>query len=146
MYRSRLDQNLDKFTLDYVSSISDDSEIAIYDIVGSQAHVIMLHENGLLSKTEAKKILAALERTKKEKLTSSSAEDIHELIEAQVIKKAGIAVGGKMHTARSRNDQVALDMRMKIRDDINTLCKALLDLIDTLACGAERHAETPMPF
>jgi argininosuccinate lyase len=146
MYRSRLDQNLDKFTLDYVSSISDDSEIAIYDIVGSQAHVIMLHENGLLSKTEAKKILAALERTKKEKLTSSSAEDIHELIEAQVIKKAGIAVGGKMHTARSRNDQVALDMRMKIRDDINTLCKALLDLIDTLACVAERHAETPMPL
>jgi argininosuccinate lyase len=146
MYRSRLDQNLDKFTLDYVSSISDDSEIALYDIVGSQAHVIMLHENGLLSKTEAKKILAALERTKKEKPASSSAEDIHELIEAQVIKKTGLAVGGKMHTARSRNDQVALDLRMKIRDDINTLCKALLDLIDTLVCVAERNTETPMPL
>jgi argininosuccinate lyase len=66
MYRSRLDQDLDKFTLDYVSSISDDSEIAIYDIVGSQAHTVMLYENGLLSKAEAKKILAALERTKKE--------------------------------------------------------------------------------
>lgn len=146
MYRSRLDQNLDKFTLDYVSSISDDSEIAIYDIIGSQAHVIMLHENGLLSKIEAKKILAALEKTKKEKLVSSSAEDIHELIEAQVIKKTGLAVGGKMHTARSRNDQVALDLRMKIRDDINALCKALLDLIDTLVRVAEKHTETPMPL
>jgi argininosuccinate lyase len=146
MYRSRLDQDLDKFTLDYVSSISDDSEIAIYDIVGSQAHTVMLYENGLLSKAEAKKILAALERTKKEKLTSQNTEDIHELIEAYVIKKTGLAVGGKMHTARSRNDQVALDLRMKIRDDINALCKALLDLIDTLVRVAEKHTGTPMPL
>ena len=50
------------------------------------------------------------------------AEDIHELIESLVIKNAGMASGGKMHTARSRNDQVVLDIRMKIRDDINIIC------------------------
>lgn len=146
MYRSRLDQNLDKSTLDYVSSISDDSEIAIYDIIGSQAHVIMLYENKILSRTEAKKILTALEKTKKENLAASTAEDIHELVESLVIKKAGHTAGGKMHTARSRNDQVALDLRMKIRDDINTLCKCLLDLIETLVSVAEKHADSPMPL
>jgi len=51
MYRSRLGKNLDKHTLDYVSSISDDSEIALYDIVGSQAHAIMLYENKIISKS-----------------------------------------------------------------------------------------------
>ena len=130
MYRSRLGKNLDKHTLDYVSSISDDSEIAIYDIVGSQAHAIMLYENRIINKSEIKKILQALEKLKKEKLDGTSgAEDIHELIESLVIKKIGLAVGGKMHTARSRNDQVALDLRMKIRDDINVICDCILDLI-----------------
>jgi len=146
MYRSRLDQNLDRFTLDYVSSLSDDSEIASYDIIGSQAHAIMLYESKILSRGEVKKILFALEKIKKEKLIASDAEDIHELIEAMVVKKIGIKAGGKMHTARSRNDQVALDLRMKIRDDINALCKAILDLIETLAGMAEKHTKTPMPL
>ena len=147
MYRSRLGKNLDKRTLDYVSSIGDDSEIAIYDIVGSQAHAIMLYENKILNKAEIKKILQALEKLKKENLKpSSSAEDIHELIEAMVIKKIGLAAGGKMHTARSRNDQVALDIRMKIRDDINTICSCILDLIETLLALAQKHKDTAMPL
>lgn len=147
MYRSRLDQNLGKQTLDYVSSISDDSEIAFYDIIGSQAHAIMLHENKIITKPEIKKILDALEKLKKEKFqNNSSAEDIHELIETLVIKKTGVKVGGKMHTARSRNDQVALDLRMKIRDDINILCKCILDTIDTLVALSEKHTNTPMPL
>ena len=147
MYRSRLDKNLDKHTLDYVSSISDDSEIAIYDIVGSQAHSIMLYENKILNRTEVKKILIALEKLKKEKFTTaSSAEDIHELIETMVIKKTGLEIGGKMHTARSRNDQVALDLRMKIRDDINTICSCILDMVQTLVLLAEKHTTTAMPL
>ncbi|NDF27583.1 MAG: argininosuccinate lyase, partial [Nitrosopumilaceae archaeon] len=138
MYRSRLGKNLDQHTLDYVSSISDDSEIAIYDIIGSQAHSIMLYENKILNKTEVKKILAALEKLKKQNLSAkSSAEDIHELIETMVIKKTGLEAGGKMHTARSRNDQVALDLRMKIRDDINTICSCILDMVETLILLAE---------
>ena len=60
MYRSRLGNKLDEITLDYVSSISDDDEIAFYDIVGSQAHTIMLYENKIITKNESKKILSAL--------------------------------------------------------------------------------------
>ncbi|MEM3064121.1 MAG: argininosuccinate lyase [Candidatus Nitrosotenuis sp.] len=147
MYRARLGKNLDKHTLEYVSSISDDAEIAIYDIVGSQAHTIMLYENKILSKDEAKKILRALERLKEEDLDNkSSAEDIHELIESLVVKKIGMQVGGKMHTARSRNDQVALDLRMKIRDDINVICDCILDLVETLIRLAEKHTDTTMPL
>ena len=59
-----------------------------------------------------------------------------------VIKKAGMASGGKMHNARSRNDQVALDIRMKIRDDINILCSCLLDTIETLISLAKNHQKT----
>ena len=67
MYRSRLGSDLNEITLDYVSSISDDVEIALYDILGSQAHVIMLHEKKIITKAEVKKILLSLESLKKEK-------------------------------------------------------------------------------
>ena len=147
MYRSRLGNSLDKITLDYVSSISDDVEIAFYDIVGSQAHTIMLYENKIITKNEVKKILLALEKIKKEKFVKNSdAEDIHELIETLVVKNAGQMSGGKMHTARSRNDQVSLDIRMKIRDDINVLCQCLLDTIEALVSLAQPHQKTVMPL
>ena len=68
MYRSRLGKNLEKVTLDYVSSIDDDVEIAHYDTLGSQAHVIMLHENKIITKKELKKILKGIESLKKVKL------------------------------------------------------------------------------
>jgi len=147
MYRSRLGNDLSRITLDYVSSIDDDSEIILFDILGSQAHVLMLQENKIISKNDAKKILSALEILKKEKFDSSSnAEDIHELIESLVIKKAGMVSGGKMHTARSRNDQVSLDIRMKIRDDINILCVCLLDTIESLVSLAKSQSKTIMPL
>ena len=147
MYRSRLDTDLSDVTLDYVSSINDDSEIALYDIIGSQAHTLMLFQNNIITKNDVKKILVALENLKKEKFDSSSgAEDIHELIESLVIKKAGMASGGKMHTARSRNDQVVLDIRMKIRDDINIVCNCLLDTIESLISVAKNHQKTIMPL
>ena len=147
MYRSRLGTDLSDITLDYVSSINDDSEIAFYDIIGSQAHTLMLFQNNIITKNDVKKILVALENLKKEKFDSSSgAEDIHELIESLVIKKAGMASGGKMHTARSRNDQVVLDIRMKIRDDINIICNCLLDTIESLISVAKNHQKTIMPL
>ena len=147
MYRSRLGTDLSNITLDYVSSINDDSEIALYDILGSQAHVVMLLENKIITKNDAKKILSSLENLKNEKFDSSSgAEDIHELIESLVIKKAGMTSGGKMHTARSRNDQVVLDIRMKIRDDINIICNCLLDTIEAFVSVSKNHQKTIMPF
>jgi argininosuccinate lyase len=147
MYRSRLGTDLSDITLDYVSSINDDSQIALYDIIGSQAHSLMLYENQIITKNDVKKILSALESLKNVKLdVSSGAEDIHELIETLVIKKAGMASGGKMHTARSRNDQVALDIRMKIRDDIDIICNCLLDTIEALVSLAKNHQKTIMPL
>ena len=147
MYRSRLGTDLSDITIDYVSSINDDSEIALYDILGSQAHALMLFQKDIITKIDAKKILAALESLKDEKIVGSTgAEDIHELIESQVIKKAGMASGGKMHTARSRNDQVVLDIRMKIRDDINIICSCLLDTIEALVSVAKNHQKTIMPL
>ena len=147
MYRSRLGNDLSDITLDYVSSIDDDAAIAFYDIVGSQAHALMLYQQNIITKNDAKKILSSLESLKDETFDSSSgAEDIHELIETLVIKRAGMASGGKMHTARSRNDQVVLDIRMKIRDDINIICNCLLDTIEALVSVAKNHQKTIMPL
>ncbi|QMU54335.1 MAG: argininosuccinate lyase [Nitrosopumilus sp.] len=147
MYRSRLGTDLSDITLDYVSSINDDSEIALYDILGSQAHSLMLFQKNIITKNDAKKILSSLENLKNKKFdTDSGAEDIHELVESLVIKEAGMASGGKMHTARSRNDQVVLDIRMKIRDDINILCNCLLDVIEALVSVAKNHQKTIMPL
>ena len=150
MYRSRLGTSMSDITLDYVSSINDDSEIALYDILGSQAHCLMLFQNKIITKNDVKKILLSLESLKDEKFdisaSSIDAEDIHELIELLVIKKAGMASGGKMHTARSRNDQVALDIRMKIRDDINVICNCLLDAAEVFVSIAQDHKKTIMPL
>jgi len=148
MYRSRLGKDLDDITLSYVSSIKDDSDIAFYDIIGSEAHVIMLYENKLLSKIETKKILTALEELKGGNISQPDfePEDIHELIESLVIKKTGIENGGRMHTARSRNDQVALDIRLKIRDDINILLQCLIETISTLLKTAQENTKTIMPL
>jgi len=147
MYRSRLGKNLGKVTLDYISSLNDDVEIAYHDILGSQAHTIMLYENKIITKKEVKKILKGLEDLKKEKFEKKSdSEDIHELIESLLIERIGIDAGGKMHTARSRNDQVALDIRMKIRDDINIICQCLLDTIKSLVQLAKKHQETIVPL
>jgi argininosuccinate lyase len=147
MYRSRLEGKLDENTLGFLSSISDDFQIISYDILGSQAHTLMLLENKIIPKVDAVKILSALEKLKKEKFSEKSeAEDIHELIESLVIKKVGKEACGKMHTARSRNDQVTIDIRMKMRDDVNIVCFCLNEIISTLIQLAEKHQNTIMPL
>ena len=147
MYRSRLEGKLDDVTLDFLSSLSDDLQITLYDILGSQAHTLMIFENKIITKGEATKILNALEKIKNENISQKSdAEDIHELIESLVIKKAGKEAGGKMNTARSRNDQVSLDTRMIIRDDINTVCFCLNQTIETLVSLAEKYQDALMPM
>jgi argininosuccinate lyase len=125
-----------------------DQDLLYYDIMGSEAHSMMLCDIGLLSIQELKKILQALEDVRKDptQLKTDSFEDIHESLESFVIKQAGIDAGGKMHTARSRNDQVILDIRMKVRDDINNICLAIIDLIDSLLKKATENKETVMPM
>lgn len=148
MYRSRPKGRMDDDALAFLSSMEHDQSILYYDIIGSEAHSVMLHEIGIISRQELEKILQALEAAKDNPglIDTEGAEDIHEALEAFVIKQAGMDAGGKMHTARSRNDQVALDTRMKVRDDISELCAALADLIDALVKKAERNRDAIMPL
>jgi argininosuccinate lyase len=146
MYRSRPIDKLEDNVLRFLSSINEDKSILYYDIVGSQAHSIMLHEIGYITSYELKKILSALEEAKKSptNIKTEEYEDIHEALESFVIQRSGIEAGGKMHIARSRNDQVVLDIRMKIRDDINEICAALSSLIQGLVERAEENKQVPM--
>lgn len=148
MYRSRPKDNLNDDVLHYLSSMRNDQSILLYDILGSEAHSIMLHEMGNITANELKEILLALEEAKKnpDTIKTEGYEDIHEALESFVISKAGMNAGGKMHTARSRNDQVVLDMRMKIRDDINNVCQALANLIRSLIERAKESKTVPMPL
>ncbi len=148
MYRSRPIDKLEGSTLRFLSSIDDDKPLMYYDIVGSQAHSIMLHEMGHITLSELKKILCALEEVKKspDKIQTEGYEDIHEALEAFVIKSSGMDAGGKMHIARSRNDQVVLDIRMKMRNDINEICSALASLIHGLLERAKESKQIPMPM
>jgi argininosuccinate lyase len=148
MYRSRSNDKLKDDVLSFLSSIDQDQSILYYDIIGSEAHSIMLHEMGHITRAELRKILSALEEAKKSpaKLPNEGYEDIHEALEAFVIKYAGMDAGGKMHIARSRNDQVMLDMRMKIRDDINEICSALASLVDGFVQRAKESKQVPMPM
>src|ERR671922_1249760 len=146
MYRSRPNNKLEDDALRFLSSIDDDKSILYYDVIGSQAHSIMLHEMGHITSSELKKILSALEEAKKNpaKVQTEGYEDIHEALETFVITRSGMDAGGKMHTARSRNDQVLLDIRMKIRDDINEICAALASLVYGLIERAKESKQVPM--
>lgn len=148
MYRSRTNDKLPDDVLKFLSSIAQDQSLLHYDILGSEAHSIMLHEMGHITYEELKKILTALEEAKKNpiKLQNERCEDIHEALEAFVIERAGMETGGKMHLARSRNDQVVLDTRMKIRDDINEICSALARLLTGLVERANDTKQVPMPM
>ncbi len=151
MYRSRPHGSLDNSALSFLSSIDDDHNLLYYDILGSQAHVIMLYEVGVLSKKELKKILKSSDSLLNDnsllkEFGNSDSEDIHELVESAIIKMTDIDSGGKMHTGRSRNDQVVLDIRMKVRNDINNICQNLLILITSLVKRAEENVDSIMPM
>lgn len=148
MYRSRPRGNLDKDMLNFLSSMNDDQQILYYDILGSEAHVIMLHDIGILTLDETQKILVALEqiRHKPALLTTVDVEDIHESIETLIIQQTGVEIGGKIQIGRSRNDQVILDIRMKVRDDINEICGKIITLITSLLKKAEENINTIMPM
>jgi argininosuccinate lyase len=147
MYRSRPRGIIDQEVLNFLSSIKDDFPIFNYDILGSEAHVIMLHEVGYLSKQELVDILTTLEEAKghpDEIMKASKFEDIHESLEAFVVEKIGLEKGGMLQTARSRNDQVMVDLKMEVRNEINNICVQLADLIDSLLVKADSNIDTVM--
>ena len=150
MYRSRQKENLDKDVLNFLSSLNEDTNILIYDILGTQAHCLMLNKIGILTSAELSKILSSLSKIRFESTNSQNilsnelflSEDIHELVESIVIQDIGIDIGGKMHTGRSRNDQVILDVRMKLRDDIIDICELIINIIKSLVEKSKEHKNT----
>jgi len=131
------------------ASIGFDCKLALQDIEGSKAHVAMLAQTGIVAKADAEAIAAGLDEIRREIETekfafSRALEDIHMNIEARLAALVGPAAG-RLHTARSRNDQVALDFRLFIRDTIDALDSQLRELQQALAEKALAHAETIMP-
>jgi argininosuccinate lyase len=147
MYRSRPEGSIDREILNYLSSLKDDFAIFFYDIIGSEAHVIMLHEIGYLSREELVEILQALEEAKnhpKSIMKKNEYEDVHESIESFVVEKIGMGNGGMLQTARSRNDQVMTDLKMKVRNDINEISVLLGGLVESLLKRADSNKDTIM--
>ncbi|WP_027363987.1 argininosuccinate lyase [Desulfotruncus alcoholivorax] len=149
LWGGRFQKETDSLVDDFHSSISFDSRLYKYDITGSIAHATMLARVGIISVEEAKTItrglqgiLADIENGLVE--FSVSAEDIHMNVEQLLIERIG-EVGKKLHTARSRNDQVALDVRMYLRDEIDAVLELLGQLNGTLLDLAEQHIDTVMP-
>jgi len=131
------------------ASIDFDRKLALQDIAGSKAHVAMLAETGIVTREQADAIAAGLERIRGEIESGTFAfsralEDIHMNIESRLTEIVG-PDAGRLHTARSRNDQVALDFRLWVRDTIDALDAQMADLQRALAEKALAHAGTVMP-
>ena len=148
-WQSRMSEGQDELAVEFVESISVDERLYKYDIAGSIAHAQMLSEEKLISKEEFRQIKEGLteiaEQMEGGKFRfDKQYEDIHMVIEAALIKKIG-AVGGKLHTGRSRNDQVSLDMRLWMRDQISTIIARVMALQEALVKMAGRQGQVLMP-
>lgn len=149
LWTGRFQKEISKTTNDFNSSISFDSRMYKEDITGSIAHATMLGECGIIAKEQSeiickglKEILADIENGALE--IDMEAEDIHTFIEGELTKRLGDA-GKRLHTARSRNDQVALDIRLYLRNQIDELKSLVKGLIEIICNKAEMYAETVMP-
>ena len=127
-----------------------DERLIPYDLRGSRAHALMLCHQGILSKREGKNILRGLRKIEtlyrqgKFHLDPSK-EDVHSNVESALIRYVGMESGGKIHTGRSRNDQVALDMRLYLRDQALDFVDGLMALIDVLLQQSDTHRLALMP-
>lgn len=149
LWTGRFQKELSKTTNDFNSSISFDSRMYKEDITGSIAHATMLGQCGIIEKEQAdiickglQEILADIESGKLS--IDMEAEDIHTFIEGELTKRLGDN-GKRLHTARSRNDQVALDVRLYLRNQIDELKSLVKGLIEVICSKAEEYAETVMP-
>jgi len=145
----RFEAPTDAFVAEFTASVGFDRRLYAYDIAGSIAHATMLAASGILSDAECVQIVDGLTAIRADcdagRLTWSVAlEDVHMNIESALVDRIG-AVGKKLHTARSRNDQVATDIRLYLRDQIDRLSAQLDHLLNAFIELAEREAATVMP-
>ena len=149
MWAGRFKKQLDSKVNDFNSSIRVDCRMYKQDIGGSIAHASMLAKQGIISVQDSETIINGLEEILNDlengKLEIDlTAEDIHMFVEAELTKRIG-DVGKRLHTARSRNDQVALDIRLYLRDECDEIVSLLKNLVLELVKKAEEHKATVMP-
>lgn len=149
LWGGRFTKETDKLVYNFNASISFDQKFYAQDIRGSIAHVTMLQKQGILTKEEKESIIEGLKGIQADvengilEITDEY-EDIHSFVEANLIDRIGDA-GKKLHTGRSRNDQVALDMRLYTRDEIEAVDGLLKELLEVLLKLMKEHIETYMP-
>ncbi len=149
LWAGRFSKEVDETVNAFNSSIAFDARMYEQDIRGSMAHAAMLGECGIIEKSESEAIIAGLKEILEDIQNGRlefdpNAEDIHMFVEAELTKRLG-STGKRLHTARSRNDQVALDIRLYLRDEMQNIKKLILELAGTICNIAEQHTETIMP-
>ena len=149
LWGGRFTKETDKLVYNFNASISFDQKFYRQDIRGSIAHVTMLAKQGILTEEERDQIIAGLKGILKDVeegtlLITDEYEDIHSFVEANLIDRIG-EVGKKLHTGRSRNDQVALDMKLYTRDEILEVDYLLRELLEVLLKMMKEHTATFMP-
>ncbi len=139
----------DEFVEQFTESVSYDQRLAHYDIMGSIAHVRMLAKVDVITKEESKQIISGLEQIEDDINANrfqwlTALEDVHMNIETALVQRIGDA-GKKIHTGRSRNDQIATDIRLYLRDEIDLICEKLNQALNELVTLASEHTDTIMP-
>lgn len=149
MWKGRFTENTARIVQEFTQSLDLDWDLAPYDIAGSRAHARMLESAGLLSPGEADQIEAGLNRVLDEiasgsLLPSLELEDVHMNIENRLTELLG-PLGAKLHTGRSRNDQVAVALHLFIRDRLEGVCGGMASLLEALLDRAEKHINIVVP-
>ena len=149
LWGGRFTKETDELVYNFNASISFDQKFYAQDIKGSIAHVTMLAKQGILTEKEKMQIVEGLQGILKDVDEGTLAikdtyEDIHSFVEATLIERIG-DVGKKLHTGRSRNDQVALDMKLYIRDEVEEIDRILKKLLQVLLCIMKENMHTAMP-
>ncbi len=149
LWGGRFSEGTDAFVEEFTQSVSFDKELALYDIKGSIAHARMLGKQGIISQEDAQKIIKGLEEIQKEIEQGKfqwkkELEDVHMNIEKALIEKIG-DIGGKLHTGRSRNDQVITAFRLYLKEETQNIIQLLRDLKKTLLEKAKETVDIVMP-
>ncbi len=149
LWGGRFTKETDKLVYNFNASISFDQKFFRQDIEGSMAHVKMLAKQEILTEDEKNQILSGLEGILNDVFNGTleitdEYEDIHSFVEANLIDRIGDA-GKKLHTGRSRNDQVALDMKLYTRHEVTEINALLKELLEVLLHIMEESIETYMP-
>lgn len=150
LWGGRFSTSLTSETVAFTHSVEADTRLIGYDIWGSQAHAIMLARQDIISNADLREILYWLRKVEDDYqngnlILDPNKEDVHMNVESYLIENAGIEFGGKLHTARSRNDQVLTDARLYVRDEILNVKRGISTLCDAFLSVAKEHKDSVMP-